>query len=341
MCVHVHTLTCALVHAIARVLRWEDNPCKSVLSFYQVTPRVKLKSSGLVGGKCRFQLSLRICPHLSFLITGQKPKSITTGRLSSTELSSHAPACPPQPVCTGVIPPNSVCRNSLAPGARSKLIYWLHAVKAERLQVQHCWATTQTHCFEAIWTTPSHPTEARARTDQYVDNVSYLVTQATKAFLHEAGLAPLLQWDSQKPLRAQTWVKWNPRFNVKLKNVYLFVHLLIFIFCLYKRMYIWQPLSSNSMPNSLLFAHLSTPPHIHIQWNTSLHIRFHKELWLQWNSAVTNSPLLNKELASCLSNWTCPPPPPPSLSTEHFRKALEVLGRDLQVQPDEVTLFWV
>lgn len=29
--------------------------------------------------------------------------------------------------------PNYVCRNSLAPGARSKLIDWLHAVKAERL----------------------------------------------------------------------------------------------------------------------------------------------------------------------------------------------------------------
>lgn len=47
VCVRVYTLTCALMHVIVHVLGWEDNLCKSVLSFYHVISRTKLKSSGL------------------------------------------------------------------------------------------------------------------------------------------------------------------------------------------------------------------------------------------------------------------------------------------------------
>lgn len=143
-CAHTHLCTCARHSACAEV---RGQPVQVSSLLLPGDPKGQAEVVRVGWRLSRFQLSLRICPHLPFHITGQKPKSIPTVRLSSTELSSHAPACPPQPVCTGVISPNYVCRNSLAPGAGSKLIYWLHAVKAERLQVQHCWAATQTHCW--------------------------------------------------------------------------------------------------------------------------------------------------------------------------------------------------
>lgn len=204
-----------------------------------------------LGGKCRFQLSLCICPHLSLHITVWKPKSINSARLSSTELSSHAPACPPQPVCTGVISPNYVCRNNLAPGVRTKLIYWLHAVKAERLPSSALLGSNANSLLSEMKSFGQLPITPQ-KLEQGLTNMS------TCILFGDPSNKVLSRWcrPSSSSTGETARGHWELNMNQMESKIQCQVKEHSFIYsytysetlmCLYKPMHIWQSLSSNSM----------------------------------------------------------------------------------------------
>lgn len=168
VCVHVHTVIRALMCAIVHVLRREGNLCKSAPSFYHVTLRIKLKLSGLEASGVRFQLS----PHL--------PSSVLAYNCMETKEHQYCETLRYRALIACSCVSSSAC------------LHWGHFSEL-CLQEQPCsWSKKQAHLLtarckgreasqfstagqqrkltaewdEAIWTTPYHPTEARARIDQ-------------------------------------------------------------------------------------------------------------------------------------------------------------------------------
>lgn len=205
---------------------------------------------------------------LSFLhcIIRRKPRTSTVWD-PSTDFPSHTPACPPQPLHWGHF---SKFPLQEQPCPWSKKQAQPLTVCRQSREVPKFSTAGQQHKLTAGWDNSLSPYGTQSKDWSICWYASQFVTQAIKSFLHDAGISPFLQVRQSEATHRELVheSKWNLRFKVKLRSIYLLVQSHTYSetsIYFYKPMNTWQSLTSNSMPSILCiwsFKHITINTHI-------------------------------------------------------------------------------